>query len=1293
MVENNAFPGDSEMARRMRQFDWGSTQLGVPQRWPQSLRTVVRVLLQSRHAMFIWWGRELIQLYNDAYIPMLGSRHPAALGRRGSEVWSDIWSVVGPQARDVMERGSSTWNERLLLVMQRHGYTEESYFTFSYSPAYDDGGAIGGVFCAVTEDTERVLGERRLAALAALASHTSGAESERQAGQRAVVALEAFGHDLPFVALFMGGGVGRPSLVAATATARHPITAGDVDWQAAQWPFGLAAKSGIEVVEELESVGCVVGAGPWPEPVRRAVVIRVASHESTGGNAFVVVGLSPRRPFDAEYRGFVELVAGQIGKALSDARQVEHERRRAAELAALDRAKTDFFSNMSHEFRTPLTLILASLEEAARRTASARAANEPIATARGNAQRLLRLVNTLLDFARIESGRVQARFCATNLASLTADLASNFRSACQRAGLRLEVDCRALDRAVFVDPQLWEKIVLNLLSNAFKFTHEGYIRVTVREATAVTTGAAVAELIVEDSGVGISRANLPRLFRRFERLEATGGRSYEGSGIGLSLVNELVSVHGGTIRVESELGKGSRFIVSLPFGLEHIPADAIVDLPHPEELGGFGAELYVAEALQWLQQDAEVSPASERDAGEPAPESTRVPVLRGGAAGGAAPGANPLHHILVVDDNADMRRYIQRILGRGHRVTLAYDGERAWQALASDLPDLVITDIMMPELDGFGLIARMRADERTRGVPVIALSARAGAESRIEGLKSGADAYLVKPFSAGELAAHVDAQLRLADAARDRARLLASEQAAREEAEAQRRQLRAIFDQAPSLIAVFRGPDHVVELANDRICRAWGRKRSDVLGRPFFDAVPEGSDQSWRALLDGVYDKGESYVGRETEAVFEREGRLEQSYYDFVWAPLREDNVVTGIIVVATDVTAQVVARRQLSELREDAEAANRAKDEFLAMLGHELRNPLAPITTALELLKLRGITEGERERAIIERQVSHLVTLVDDLLDVSRITRGKVELKRVFVEVADVVAKAIEMASPLLEQQRHELRVDVPESGMMLLADPGRLAQVLSNILTNAAKYTERGGLVDVSAAHEGDEVVLRVRDTGVGIAPEMLPHIFDLFAQERQTLARSRGGLGLGLTIARSLVGLHGGTITADSAGSGCGATFTVRLPQAESSGMDETAPSSQLMRTRAGAMVDLRVLVVDDNVDAADMLVELLPHFGCVVRAVHDGPAALEAAATFRPDVALVDIGLPVMDGYEVARRLVQGPGLAELRLVAVTGYGQQKDRERSAAAGFHAHLVKPLDLSQLRDILLQLSKPVA
>ncbi len=363
---------------------------------------------------------------------------------------------------------------------------------------------------------------------------------------------------------------------------------------------------------------------------------------------------------------------------------------------------------------------------------------------------------------------------------------------------------------------------------------------------------------------------------------------------------------------------------------------------------------------------------------------------------------------------------------------------------------------------------------------------------------------------------------------------------------------------------------------------------------------------------------------------------------------------------------------------RAAAEEASRAKDQFLAVLGHELRNPLAPIATALRLMSLRAGDACVSERSIIERQVQHMTRLVDDLLDVSRITRGKVELRRRPIEIADVIAKAVEIASPALEQKQHRLEVDVPNSGLMVNGDAGRLAQVFANLLTNSAKYTPPYGDVSVRAINDRRTVRVSVRDTGMGIAPDVLPHVFEVFVQGSRRDA-VRAGLGLGLAIVRSLTELHGGRVEARSSGLNQGSEFVVELPLLEGPTRETARPTPR--DHPAPVSRPMRVLVVDDNLDAAEMLAEWLSAIGHSVRVAADGPTALEIAADFKPDVALLDIGLPVMDGYEVARRLRELPGCARTRLIALTGYGQESDHDRSRRAGFEDHLVKPVDLDAI------------
>ena len=402
--------------------------------------------------------------------------------------------------------------------------------------------------------------------------------------------------------------------------------------------------------------------------------------------------------------------------------------------------------------------------------------------------------------------------------------------------------------------------------------------------------------------------------------------------------------------------------------------------------------------------------------------------------------------------------------------------------------------------------------------------------------------------------------------------------------------------------------------------------------------------------------------------------------------PIRgKDGQIVRWFGTNTDVTELREVQAALARAKEEAELANRSKDEFLAMLGHELRNPLAPILTALELAGLRG-EDTLRDRGVIERQVAHLVRLVDDLLDVSRITRGRIELRRDVVELAEVVTRAIEMCGPLIDEKRHRLEMAIARDGLTVHGDRVRLAQVVANLLTNAAKYTDPSGTIRVSAARMGDQVVLRVRDTGIGLAPETLPRVFELFSQEYQALDRAKGGLGLGLAIVRSLVGLHGGTVEAHSDGPGTGSEFVVRLPWYSPEAQARPAPV-----TLPRAPAAIRALVVDDNTDAAELLAEVLCAMGHHAESAHDGPSALRMATALRPDVALLDIGLPVMDGYELARRLRTVPELSEVRLIAVTGYGQDSDRRRTSEAGFHGHLTKPVSVDALARLIDRLCSP--
>jgi signal transduction histidine kinase/DNA-binding response OmpR family regulator len=1243
--------GGGDMGALMRSFNWSATRLGPVARWPQSLRTAVSIMLDSAFAMVVAWGPEFVFLYNDRYRPVLGAtKHPRALGKPAQEIFPEVWDFIGPLFEQT-RNGQAVALDDVLIPLERNGYLEDCYFTLSYSAIRDESGGVGGMLAVVAETTERVQGERRLVTLRDLAALGDARDAD-QVCRRAEHVLAQNAVDVPFSLLYLLASDRRNArLAAATGVGQGGAAApGELGLDGAGWPLGEACRAcRAIVVDDLPARFGAMPGGPYPQPAHTALVLPLprAGHDQPHG--FLIAGVSPRRALDDRYRTFFELARDHVVAGLDKALAFEAERKRAEALAEIDRAKTVFFSNISHEFRTPLTLLLGPLEDALARGAMLPA---ELGIAVRNALRLQKLVNALLDFARIEAGRAQAIYVPTDIGRSTTALAAMFESAMARAGLRYLVRCDAVDPPIYLDHGMYEKIVLNLLSNALKFTFDGEVEVSLRDA------GDRAELRVRDTGVGIAPDAVPRLFERFHRIEATRARTHEGSGIGLALVHDLVKLHGGSIRVDSAVGAGTAFTVAIPKGKAHLPADRIGAAARERASGASVAIL--EEALSWLREPEDGAAAA-------APAECAGP-------------RPPCGRVLVVEDNADMRGYLRGALAAQFAVEAVGDGRAALEAVRRAPPDLVLSDVMMPDVDGFGLLQALRADERTRAIPVVMLSAKAGEESRIEGLRAGADDYLVKPFSTRELVARVRTHLELS-------RL-------RRESELQSSRLNALFDQAPAVISVFAGPDHVYRFANTQHLERLGHRQ--VVGLPVRQALPEVEHQGVIELLDRAYATGERIVGSELPIQLQRGAELEQTYWNFVCQPYRDaEGNVEGVMVFSFEITVQVLARqraealmRQLQASEAKAEAANRAKDEFLAVLGHELRNPLAPILTALQIMRLRDRDIGAKERAIIERQAQHLVRLVDDLLDVSRITRGKIELKTERVELADVVARAIEMTSPVLEQRQHRLGVHVPARGFAVDGDPDRLAQVVANLLANAAKYTERGGRITVSAERCGDRLAVRVEDTGIGIAPEMLPRVFDMFVQEQQALDRSRGGLGLGLTIVRSLVAMHGGTVEVHSEGRNRGSEFVVALPAAVVRQPAGAGPAAAPNGARRDAGSGHRILVVDDNEDAAELLASALEIMGYTARVANDGPEALKLAAEFDPDLALLDIGLPVMDGYELARRLHDDPGLRRVPLIAVTGYGQPSDRQRSEAAGFDAHLVKPVDIERVASLIRQL-----
>jgi signal transduction histidine kinase len=990
------FSGGGEMGERIRNFDWSRTPIGPIEQWPPSLVTSVRIMLASRQPVWIGWGPEFIYLYNDPYQAIIGGRHPAALGKPTREVWPEIWDVIGPMLRQAMNGTEGTYVEEQLLIMQRHGFQEETYYTYSYTPIPDEAGA-GGIICANTDDTQRVIGRRGISLLQELAA-SADARTVQDVCDRVATALATNSKDLPFVLIYLPDSSGKNLLLSGASGLWRGHAAAPLSVSAKEdglWPLAQVLQSNALRVVDVTHIPDLP-AGTWPQSPDKAVALPISAGTDGGSAGVVIAGLNPFRKFNEQYQLFLSLVSIQIAAAITNARAYEEERNRAESLAELDRAKTTFFSNVSHELRTPLTLMLGPIEDELREHPETRPRLE---LAHRNALRLLKLVNTLLDFSRIEAGRVQLVYEPTDLAAYTKELSEGFRLAIENAGLKFIVDCPAAPEPMSLDRDVWEKVVLNLLSNALKFTLLGSITVELRRAEKG------AELIVKDTGMGIPAAELPRLFERFHRVRQTGARTHEGTGIGLALVQELVRLHGGDIRVASVEGKGTAFTVTLPAGIQPAPKENSAATRSLVSTAT-GSASFIQEAIRWLPDATEREKDSNPEEGE-----------KNGAA-----------KILVAEDNADMRQYVKRLLQKHYTVTAVADGQAALEAIRAGRPDLVLSDVMMPRMDGFELLRELRADPQTSTIPVILLSARAGEEARVDGMSRQADDYLAKPFSSRELLTRVSTHLGLSKV----------------------------------------------------------RREAEIVLRE--------SEEKYRNS-------------------FERE-----------------------------------------KAARHDVEKAMRMKDHFLATLSHELRTPLNPVLLiASDAVEDPQVPAEMREKfEVILKNIEVEVQLIDDLLDLSRATHGKLNLKMRTVDAHTVLQEALQTVQRQIVDKRIQTRIDLKTEHHMISADSVRLQQIFWNVLRNAVKFTPEDGKISIETfpAAEGNGFGVTITDSGIGMTPEELTNAFSAFAQGDYTKSRSAnyGGMGLGLAISKKLVEIHSGSIRAMSSGPGQGASFTIEFPLAK-------------------------------------------------------------------------------------------------------------------------------------------------
>ena len=1209
--------GGGEMGALIRAHDWSRTPLGDPETWPRNLQTALRIMLASRQPIWIGWGPELLYFYNDPYKSIIGGRHPWALGKPAAEVWREIWPDIGPMLETAMRGDQGTYVEAQLLIMERNFYPEETYYTFSYSPVPNDDGTVGGIICANTDDTQRVIGERQMALLRDLAADATHARTWQEACTRSAKALAANLRDLPFALIYMAEPeAGTAELAAASGIAPgHPAAPQSLALDGpALWPIGAALRDhGLGTVALADRIRSDLPTGPWSMAASQAAVVPILPAGETGRAGALVVGLNPFRLFDENYRSFLGLAANQIAGAIANAQAYEAERRRAEALAEIDRAKTTFFSNVSHEFRTPLTLMLAPLEDALNDQGAGALLpihRSRLETAHRNSLRLLKLVNSLLDFARIEAGRVEAHYEPVDLAALTAELASNFQSATEKAGLALPIDCPPLPQPVHVDRDMWEKIVLNLLSNAFKFTFDGEIRIALHAAP----NGQAAELVVCDSGVGVPEAELPRLFERFHRVEGQQSRSFEGSGIGLALVQELVKLHGGTIRAESTVGRGTRFVVTIPFGTAHLPQDRIGTAP-TRSAASTRADAYVAEALRWLSAaDRSLDPA-------PSDRTEDLALLRRDAEAEDA-------RILVADDNADMRAYLARLLGQRWQVETVPDGAAAFDAIRRQRPDLVLTDVMMPKLDGFGLLRRLRDDPQLRDLPVIVLSARAGEEARVEGLDAGADDYLTKPFSARELIARVNANLELA-----RVR----EAATRELRESEAR-FRNMAEHAPVMMWMT-DPEGSLTYLNQLWSEFTGQSPEEALGFGAWMAIHAEDRAAMRDTFRAAIAAHEP---------FRIEFRLRRYDAVYRWAlataaprfgGLGDDGPLLGYIGSVIDITERKEAEHILKRTNEvleqrvgaaiaertEAEAKLRQAQKMEAVgkltggVAHDFNNVLQVIGGNLQLLArdVAGNLRAEQRLQTAIPAISRGSKLASQLLAFGRrqpLAPKALNLGRLIRSIDDMLRRAL--------GEGIEIETIIAGGLWNTFADVTQVENAILNLAINArdamdghGKLTIEAGnaaLDDVhSARHDdvlpGQYVMLTVADTGSGMTPEVLEHAFEPFF----TTKPEGHGTGLGLSMVYGFVKQSGGHVKIYSQ-PGQGTTVRLYLPRSREE--EDVEPEFDAGPATGGTET---VLVVEDDDDVRRTVLDMLSDLGYRVLKARDALSAL----------AIIDSGIPV------------------------------------------------------------------
>jgi PAS domain S-box-containing protein len=1312
--------GGGDMGERIRAHDWAHTPLGPAREWPQGLRTAVRIMLASRQPMSIWWGPELTNLYNDACRALIGGNHPAALGQAAPSAWREIWDDMGARVEGAIRGNEQGAAKPVPLLVERQGRVEEAHYTIGFTALPGEAGATGGVMCAFGDVTQSVVFDRQMELLNAVAANTADAASLEVACARAAEGLASSATDIPFAAIYVvDREAGAARLAASAGIARGHTALPDhlVIDDDCPWPIAEAMEPGHRPLQPVMLAEARFGplpAGPWSRPPREAAVVRLGSAGIDGESAVLIAALNPFRVLNDDHRRFMQLVAAQVAAGISNA-QARHEERRRLEAETLQEVARDIASELD------LKEVVQKVTDAGTRLTGARfgAFFYNVTDREGKAFQLYTLSGAPREaFEKFGMPRATPVFKPTFLGQgpvRVGDITRDPRygrvgphhgmprdhlpvksylgvPVVSRNGEVLGglffghpdpdvFDVHAERNAVGIAAQAAVAIDnANLFGRAQdeigrRIRMERELRESERHSRELVEGLPAAVYTTDAAG-RIEHYNEAAV-QLWGRAPAIGRDTWCGS-------HAIYTPEGTPIPLDrcpmAEVVRGHELIGKVELVIERPDGSQRHAIAHPRPIHDDAGR--VIGAVNMLVDITERKAAEAELAFTKDQLSLQVESL------------TKLHQLsMELGGKTELAPALQAILDTAVKgqdadfgIIWLHDGRsgRLVAEVSRGFPESLFSEVVPGPVGGSAGNAfahrRRWVVSDTESDPAFAPFREA---ARQAGFRSVHSTPIVTRSGAllGVLSVHyaesrtpLQREMQVADVcarhAADAIEMFRNQNALRES----ERMYRAIGESMEYGVWTA-GPEGGNTFLSESFLKLTGLTQERAHGDGWTAAIhPDDVGPTfakWQVCLrDGIKWDHEFRVHGVDGQWYSILGRA---------VPLKNDRgMVTGWAGINLDIAR---LKRVENELRE----LDQRKDEFLATLAHELRNPLAPLRNGLEVMRLASGNADmvEKARSMMERQLSQMVRLVDDLLDVSRVSRGKIELRRSDIELGAVLRNAIETSQPLMSERHHQLIARIPPERIVINGDLTRLSQVFWNLLNNAAKYTEKSGRIELTVEALEGKVAVRVKDNGIGIPENMRARVFDIFTQVDHSLEKAQGGLGIGLSIARRLVEMHGGTIEVRSDGPRKGSEFIVTLPARIDAGAaqapSEAEPSSCSVGPRR------RILVADDNRDSATTLSIMLEVLGNEVRVAHDGEEAVKLAEEFRPDAILLDIGMPRMNGYDACENIRRQPWATDAFIVALTGWGQEEDKNRSRAAGFDRHLVKPVEPVMLEKLI--------